>query len=86
MSEVRERVRDHYRTLALDVETTGGCCDSSCCGGSQVTGADLYAEAERSELPDAAVLASLGCGNPTSSQELREGETVSISAPEAGST
>ena len=76
MSEVRERVREHYRTLALEVETTGGCCDASCCGGNEVTGADLYAAAERAELPDAAVLASLGCGNPTAVAELLEGETV----------
>ena len=76
MSEVRERVREHYRTLALEVKDTGGCCDPSCCGGNEASGADLYAAAERAELPDAAVLASLGCGNPAAVAELREGETV----------
>ena len=39
-------------------------------------GADLYAARDRDQLPDAAVLASLGCGNPTAVAELREGETV----------
>jgi arsenite methyltransferase len=41
-----------------------------------VSGTDLYASAQRAELPDAAVLASLGCGNPTAVAELRAGETV----------
>ena len=80
MSEVREQVREHYREVAIDVRDGGdGCCDSGCCGGptnSEVWGADLYQAAERAELPDAAVLASLGCGNPTAVAELREGETV----------
>lgn len=79
MSEVREQVREHYREVALDVQGGGdGCCDSGCCNGpkDQVWGAELYAVAERAELPDAAVLASLGCGNPIAIAELREGETV----------
>ena len=79
MSEVREQVREHYREVALDVQGGGdGCCDSGCCNGpkDQVWGAELYAAAERAELPDAAVLASLGCGNPIAIAELREGETV----------
>ncbi len=78
MSEVREQVREHYREVAIDVRDGGdGCCDSGCCGSKdQVWGAELYEAAERAELPDAAVLASLGCGNPTAVAELREGETV----------
>ena len=80
MSEVRERVREHYRGVAINVRDGGdGCCDSGCCGGptnSEVWGAELYEAGERAELPDAAVLASLGCGNPTAVAELREGETV----------
>ena len=56
------------------------CCGSDCCGGSAegpaVFGSILYAEADRAALPDSAVLASLGCGNPTAVAELREGETV----------
>ena len=80
MSHVREQVREHYREVAIDVRDGGdGCCDSGCCGGptnSEVWGAELYEAAERAELPDAAVLASLGCGNPTAVAELRDGETV----------
>ena len=77
-SEVREQVREHYREVAVDVRGGGdGCCDSGCCGSKdEVWGAELYEAAERAELPDAAVLASLGCGNPIAVAELREGETV----------
>jgi SAM-dependent methyltransferase len=57
------------------------CCGDDCCAGSAVGGTDvfgstLYSDTERGALPDAAVLASLGCGNPTAVAELREGETV----------
>jgi SAM-dependent methyltransferase len=76
MSEIRDQVRDHYRAEALRVlEGDAGCCSSDCCGGESA-GAALYGIEERSELPDAAVLASLGCGNPTAVAELRPGETV----------
>jgi SAM-dependent methyltransferase len=53
-----------------------GCGDSCCTGTSGAIGIQLYDAAERAELPDAAVLASLGCGNPVAIAELREGETV----------
>jgi SAM-dependent methyltransferase len=57
-----------------------GCCDEECCNGNSVAKADfgeaLYGAEERGELPEAAVLASLGCGNPTAVAELREGEIV----------
>ena len=55
-----------------------GCgCGDACCGGTSATiGLQLYDVAERAELPDAAVLASLGCGNPIAVAELRECETV----------
>jgi arsenite methyltransferase len=77
-SEVREQVREHYREVAVGVRDGGdGCCDSGCCGSKdQVCGAELYEAVERAQLPDAAVLASLGCGNPIAVAELREGETV----------
>jgi SAM-dependent methyltransferase len=60
-------------------------CASSCCGPTGQAGladeepgigAALYTDRERGELPETAVLASLGCGNPTAVAELREGETV----------
>jgi SAM-dependent methyltransferase len=76
MSEIREQVRAHYRAEALRVLDREGCgCSSDCCG-DEGAGAALYGVEERAELPDAAVLASLGCGNPTAVAELREGETV----------
>jgi arsenite methyltransferase len=66
---------------ALPVHNTSGCCGSeaSCsCGTDRksVITSDLYAIDEVAELPSAAVLASLGCGNPTALAELRPGETV----------
>lgn len=68
-------VRDRYADAARRV--AGGA--SGCCGASPaedaVTG-NLYSEAEAGLLPEEAVLASLGCGNPTALIELREGETV----------
>lgn len=58
------------------VEGCGPDCCSSADAGPDVFGAQLYGPADRSALPDAATLASLGCGNPTAVAELREGETV----------
>jgi len=67
------------------IEAEGGAsCGESCCGGAPDTvdsafdafGASLYGADEQNELPADAVLASLGCGNPTAVAELREGETV----------
>jgi SAM-dependent methyltransferase len=53
------------------------CCGDDCCGGTTgAFGLELYDAATREGLPDAAVLASLGCGNPIAVAELREGETV----------
>ena len=54
-------------------------CASGCCGPAAEQpgiGAGLYAAADHDVLPDAAVLASLGCGNPTAVAELRDGEVV----------
>jgi len=77
--ELREEVRRRYAESALAVTAGNGCgCGSgSCCEGDDaVFGEALYDPEQRSELPAAAVLASLGCGNPTAVAELREGETV----------
>ncbi|MGH2660656.1 MAG: arsenite methyltransferase [Actinomycetota bacterium] len=78
MSEVREEVRRHYAEAARRVEAGDGCgCGTGeCCEGDEVLGAALYDALDRDELPDAAILASLGCGNPTAVAELGEGETV----------
>jgi SAM-dependent methyltransferase len=72
--EVRKRYADAAR--AVDGERKASCCDDSCCGDSGSFGAALYEAEEHAGLPEAARLASLGCGNPTAVAELREGETV----------
>ena len=78
---LRDEVRRRYAAVAVAVDTGGGCgCgESGCCGDAAAGpgfGDALYDVAERGELPDRAVLASLGCGNPTAVAELGEGETV----------
>jgi arsenite methyltransferase len=80
-NELREDVRRRYAESARTVtEGTGGCgCGGgSCCDGEAGAGFGeaLYDAQQRGELPDAAALASLGCGNPTAVAELHEGETV----------
>jgi SAM-dependent methyltransferase len=70
---LREQVRERYARAAREVASGGaGCCDA----GSADFGESLYTAEQRGELPDAAALASLGCGNPTAVAELREGEVV----------
>ena len=77
---LREEVRARYAETARSLEAGGGCgCSNDGCCGDPATasfGEALYSVDERAELPDAAALASLGCGNPTAVAELREGETV----------
>jgi SAM-dependent methyltransferase len=76
---LRDTVREKYGQAALRVVAGGG---SSCCGGAEFNGScdpitsDLYDAAQTSGLPEEAVLASLGCGNPTALAELKPGETV----------
>ena len=79
--ELREEVRRRYAESARAVtEGSGGCGSGSCCadGESDATkfGEALYNVEQRGELPEAATLASLGCGNPTAVADLHEGETV----------
>ncbi|HYU66573.1 MAG TPA: arsenite methyltransferase [Jatrophihabitantaceae bacterium] len=80
MTEVRERVRQRYAEAALAVvnNTSGGCCDDSCCSPAAevAEGPSFYSADEQSELPQEAVLASLGCGNPLAVADLHEGERV----------
>lgn len=71
---IKELVTNKYADAAKQV-TRGG---TACCGGSScdpIT-ANLYDESQTAALPDEAVKASLGCGNPTALAELRAGETV----------
>jgi arsenite methyltransferase len=79
---IREQVRSRYAEAARSVESgdaeSCGCGPSSCCGSDDdgSFGATRYSELERDEVPDAARLASLGCGNPIAVADLREGEVV----------
>ncbi len=81
-NEVRNTVRDKYGKAALTVLDTG---ERACCCGTTKTAdgscndpitRDLYDQVTASSLPEEAVLASLGCGNPTALTELAEGEVV----------
>jgi SAM-dependent methyltransferase len=72
---LREQVREVYAAAAREVDGA----PSTCCGADPVDvrfGPELYGAEERGELPDAAVAASLGCGNPMAVADLVEGETV----------
>ena len=72
-ADIKEVVRNRYAEAAQNVRT-----GSSCCGAREwdpIT-SNLYADVETRNLPENAILASLGCGNPTALAELREGETV----------
>jgi arsenite methyltransferase len=87
-ANIRDAVRERYAEAAR----AAGAGEASCCGPAEsscgcgtnalveqegnVFGAELYSGEERDSLPDAAKLASLGCGNPTAVAELHEGETV----------
>jgi len=72
--DAREQVRDRYARAAIDASSGTRCCDAPC-GTATTFGSGLYGE-EIAGLPEEAVLASLGCGNPTSVAELRAGEVV----------
>jgi SAM-dependent methyltransferase len=86
--EIREAVRERYAQAARSVgEERAACCspgaDGCGCGtgipdacGTQDFGPALYPGADRGALPEAALLASLGCGNPTAVADLHEGEVV----------
>ncbi len=82
---LKDQIRDHYaeRAVAASRAAPTECCGSSsgCCGNTVVEPQDefargLYAVDETSDLPAEAVLASLGCGNPTALADLQAGEIV----------
>ncbi len=77
MSEtaIREAVRERYAEIARSVRGPGSCCYDGEVGSRGIS-ANLYGDGETQSLPEDAVLASLGCGNPTALAELKEGETV----------
>src|SRR3989304_3586034 len=78
---IREVVREKYGQAAMQVSEGAG--KSSCCGaGTAQTGccdpitSNLYDEIQTEQIPQEALLASLGCGNPTALETLNPGETV----------
>src|ERR1700733_11173914 len=76
-TDIKEVVKEKYGQAALRVKAGG----SSCCGASPSCGCDpitanLYDAAQAGEIPEKALLASLGCGNPTALAKLNPGETV----------
>ena len=76
-TDIKEVVKEKYGEAALRVLTGG----SSCCGGSAECGIDpitsrLYDENQAGQIPEEALKASLGCGNPTALTTLNPGETV----------
>src|SRR5436305_10155457 len=76
---IRNEVKTKYGEVARRVASgeAAACCAPSCCGTeTDPITRDLYDASETSLLPDAAVKASLGCGNPTALAELEPGETV----------
>jgi arsenite methyltransferase len=78
VANIREVVKEKYGQAALRVKSGG----SSCCGATASTGccdpitANLYDAAQATQIPEEALLASLGCGNPTALAQLNPGETV----------
>src|SRR6266545_410666 len=83
-TDLKEEIRARYAEAALGAAAGCGCSGDSCCedngccgdAGPGAFGAALYDPELQGEVPEAAVLASLGCGNPTAVAELREGEVV----------
>lgn len=79
---VRERVRAHYAAAAARASHDTGCGCDGCGGGAGAPdftdppGRSLYGEPGPDGAPETALLASLGCGNPTAVADLREGEVV----------
>jgi SAM-dependent methyltransferase len=78
VADVKEVVKQKYGQAALRVKSGG----SSCCGGSPATGgcdpitSHLYDTSQTAQIPEEALWASLGCGNPTALAKLRPGEVV----------
>ena len=77
-TDVKELVRERYGNFAKNaVESADDCCSDDCCGGNEATTKNqLYELQQLDGLPDEALLASAGCGNPTAIGDLNAGETV----------
>src|SRR5579872_4304466 len=77
--DIKEQVREKYGAAALRVKSGG----SSCCGSTRASldradpiTSKLYDASQIGQIPEEALLASLGCGNPTALAQLNPGETV----------
>jgi arsenite methyltransferase len=79
MVATREMIQEKYGEAASCVRSgvaSGcGCEPSRCCGSDPIT-SNLYDQSQTAAIPPEAMLASLGCGNPTALAELKQGETV----------
>jgi SAM-dependent methyltransferase len=79
METIKAVVQEKYGQAALRArsgqQATCGCGTSNCCGPDPIT-SDLYDDAQAAAVPPTAMLASLGCGNPTALAELKPGEIV----------
>jgi len=81
-ADLKTRIREHYAARAVAASQSQPCSCGCSCGppvpieSMDIEARGLYAVSETSELPAAAVLASLGCGNPTALADLQPGETV----------
>jgi SAM-dependent methyltransferase len=80
-SSIKDVVREKYAEAAIKAGSGGSCgCGTSCCStegtAKNPVTSDLYSAIEAGSLPEKAVLASLGCGNPTALAELKAGEVV----------
>jgi arsenite methyltransferase len=81
MTDVHDAVKSKYGAIANEVRDASlaakvGCCGPSSCGCGDPITSNLYSASETGDLPDAAVKASLGCGNPTALADLQPGQTV----------
>jgi hypothetical protein len=77
-NDVKNIVREKYGQAAQRVAAgqANDCCGASALEGCDPITSDLYDTAQAGEVPEKAMQASLGCGNPTALAELKPGETV----------
>lgn len=77
MTDIRQTVQEKYGAVAASVRKgEKSCCGPSSCGCNDPITSNLYSEGQVDGLPDEAVLASLGCGNPTALAQLNPGDVV----------
>ena len=79
-TDIKEVVREKYAQAALKA---GSCCGGPAMAGVSPITSNLYEGHETGDLPEAAVLASLGCGNPTALIDLKPGQTCLLYTSDA---